>query len=219
MATQSTSIAASHTYFTTTLTKPSVQSQRCMTHSWTVPESKSPSSSRDVAFLKPLPQPGEAHRQATDSKTTSTPVTDAVDGVREEEVRPEHTDHRPWMVLHATALHRAACHLIVHSGHAAEAAEADEEDGEDAHDRIHGPEAARHGGPSRARPTAGLHRELRQTEATAGGIARHQEVALAAAAALAEPEDGEALVTVPTAATAAGAETADERAICWAVMC
>lgn len=190
-----------------------------MTHSWTVPESKSPSSSRDVAFLKPLPQPGEAHRQATDSKTTSTPVTDAVDGVREEEVRPEHTDHRPWMVLHATALHRAACHLIVHSGHAAEAAEADEEDGEDAHDRIHGPEAARHGGPSRARPTAGLHRELRQTEATAGGIARHQEVALAAAAALAEPEDGEALVTVPTAATAAGAETADERAICWAVMC
>lgn len=190
-----------------------------MTHSWTVPESKSLSCSLDVAFLKPLPQPGEAHRQATDSKTTSTADMDAVDGDREEEVHPEHTDHRLWMALHATALHSAVCHLIVDSGDGGEVAEGEEgeeENGEDVHDRIHGPEAARHGGASHALLTAGLHRELLQTEPTAGGIARHEEVALAAA--LAEPEDGEALVTAPTAATAVGAETADDCAISWALM-
>ncbi|EUC34533.1 hypothetical protein COCCADRAFT_4152 [Bipolaris zeicola 26-R-13] len=74
-------------------------------------------------------------------------------------------------------------------------------------------------GPPRYRspPRPGLHRELRQTEATAGEIARHEEVALAAA--LAEPEDGEALVTAPTVVTAVGAETADDYAIFRAAMC
>ncbi|EUC45931.1 hypothetical protein COCMIDRAFT_4967 [Bipolaris oryzae ATCC 44560] len=217
MAKQSTSIAVSHTYSTRRLTKPSVQSQKCMTHSWTVPESKFPSCSLDVAFLKPLPQPGEVPRQATDSKTTWIADMDAVDVDHEEEVHPEHTDHRLWMVLHATALHRAACHLIVDSGDEAEVAEGEEEDGEDAHDRTHGPEAARPEGASHALLTAGLRRELRQIEATAVGIARHEEVALAAA--LAEPEDGEAPVIAPTAATAVGAETADDCTISWAVVC
>ncbi|XP_014554477.1 hypothetical protein COCVIDRAFT_17752 [Bipolaris victoriae FI3] len=96
-------------------------------------------------------------------------------------------------------------------------AEGEGEDGEDAHDRIRGPEVARHGGVCHALLTAGLHRELRQTEATAGEIARHEEVALAAA--LAEPEDGEALVTAPTVVTAVGAETADDYAIFRAAMC
>lgn len=188
-----------------------------MTHSWTVPESKSPSCSLDVASPKHLPQHGEAHRQATDSKTTSTADMDAADEDHKEEAHPEHTDHRLWMVLHATALHRAVCHLIVDSGDGAEVAEGEGEDGEDAHDRIRGPEVARHGGVCHALLTAGLHRELRQTEATAGEIARHEEVALAAA--LAEPEDGEALVTAPTVVTAVGAETADDYAIFWAAMC
>lgn len=132
----------------------------------------------------------------------------AVGGVRGEEDRLAHTDHRLWTARRVTALHRAECRQIEDNGDGAEAAVVDGEAGEDVRGHTHVLGAARRGGAFHALLTAGHRPDRLQDEATAGETARHGEAALAVEAV--EAGEGEAPAIAPTAVTAAQVGSADE---------